>query len=506
VPARSSLSIAIVAALVTSLVSTACLVAPTSVASDRPTAGGTTVRTVRASRADLAGVLNYGAELKAKSGAVVTARIPGRLERVHVDVGSAVRQGDTLAELDRPTLEAQVVQAQANLAGAEARLAGLQAGTDPEARSEAEARLRAARARLTGLEALPRSETIPQLVQNVRDARRRVEELESHRADAVAQAEARLLAARGRLDQALTAQAGPPASPTPVDINLIQQARGEVLRAEEDLARARRPVTTEEIAGARQELARAEDELLAARMTVGPSDIEEAQANVEAAEARLRGASTQVAPATIRAAETAVDYAWAALELARLQLREATITAPIHGLVVEIHQPPAAAVGAGAPIVTLQPPEFEVVLAVEERNLGYIHVGQGVSIGIDAYPGDAFGGTIRSVSPAIDVRARTAVTRIDVLDPRGKLKSGMFANVVIPAVRRQAALVIPREALLPGPETVVMQVIDGRARRQPVLVGVGDGKSIEILQGLAEGSEVVLSPLAILEGDVVVGR
>ena len=215
------------------------------------------VRIARVARGDLSGVLLYAGDLRPKQGATVSARVTGRLERLYVEPGSRVREGDTLAELDRAALEVQVVQNQANLAAAEARLAGLQAGDGPDERAEAEARLRAARARLASLESGPRAETVPELAQSLREARRRLAELESNNAESIAQAEARLAAARGRLDQLLTAAAEYLASPKPLPRVAIEQARAEIRRAEEDLARARRPVTSEEVAGARLEVARA---------------------------------------------------------------------------------------------------------------------------------------------------------------------------------------------------------------------------------------------------------
>jgi hypothetical protein len=50
-----------------------------------------------------------------------------------------------------------------------------------------------------------------------------------------------------------------------------------------------------------------------------------------------------------------------------------------------------------------------------------------------------------------------------------------------------------------------MTVTDGRARKQPVQIGVQDGRSVEIVQGLSEGTEVILSPAGILDGDIVGG-
>jgi multidrug efflux pump subunit AcrA (membrane-fusion protein) len=463
-------------------------------------------RIARVARADVSGVLVYTGDLRPKPGVTVSARTTGRIDRLLVEPGSIVREGDTLAELDRSALEVQVVQGQAALAAAEARLAGLEASEEPHAREEAEARLRAARARLASLESGPRAETIPQLVQTLREARRRLEELDGDRATAIAQAESRLLAARGRLDQALTRPLQAIASPTPIDPIVISQARGDIQLAEEDLARARRPVTTEELAAARQDVARAEDELLLARNPVGPSDLEEARATVEAAEIRLRQAGEPASPATIKAAQTAVDYAWATLELARLQLREATIVAPINAVVTETHQRPGVGIAAGAPIVSLQPPDFEMILSVGDRDVGQIKVGQGVSLSVDAYPGEAFSGTIRSIAPSVDVRTRTVAAKVDVLDPQVKLKSGLFAQAAIPGPRRQGVLVIPRDALLPGAETAVMQVVDGRARRQLVQLGATDGRNVEIVQGLPEGAEVVAPPLGVAEGDLIPDR
>jgi len=48
----------------------------------------------------------------------------------------------------------------------------------------------------------------------------------------------------------------------------------------------------------------------------------------------------------------------------------------------------------------------------------------------------------------------------------------------------------------------VYAVVDGRYRRQPVQSGLNDGRVVEILTGLSEGAEVVLSPAGIRDGDV----
>jgi multidrug efflux pump subunit AcrA (membrane-fusion protein) len=456
------------------------------------------VRTTQVTRGEITNLLVYPGELRPKTGATIVTRVAGRIEKLLVESGSTVREGDVVAELDRSALEVQVVQAQAALAAAEARLASLQAGGQPDERAEAEASLRAARARLASLEMAPRVDQIPTLAQAVRDARTRLAELEGGRTEAVQTAEARLNFARERLDQLVVAAATggptpvPQASPVPAGSSAVEQARQAVQQAQQEVARARQPVGADELTAARKQFADAEDALLVARWSVGPSDLDEARANVEAAEARLRRAGQPSSEAAVKAGETGVEYAGAALELARLQLREASLTSPIAGVVVETFQKQGDTVAAGVKIVSVQPPDYEIAVSIDERQLGQVTPGQNVSVLVDVYSGESFTGTVRSISPSVDARTRSVAARVDVQDPRSKLKSGLHGQVAIAGAKRTGALILPREAIVGATDISVMTIVDGRARRQPIQVGVQDGRSVEIIQGLAEGAEVIL--------------
>jgi multidrug efflux pump subunit AcrA (membrane-fusion protein) len=318
-----------------------------------------------------------------------------------------------------------------------------------------------------------------------------------------------LNAARDRLDEMLvtgvseSATAGAQPSPVPVVASGVEQARLEVQQAQREVAQARQPVSAAELAAARKHLADAEDALLVARWSVGPSDLDEARANVEAAEARLRRVGQPSSEAAIKAGETGVEYAGAALELARLQLRESELVSPIAGVVAETFQKQGATVPTGTPIVSIQPHDYEISVSIDERQLGQLSPGQTVGVQVDVYPGESFTGTVRVVSPSVDPRTRTVASRVDVQDPRTKLKSGLHAQVAVAGARRSGALIVPREAVTGTADASVMAVVDGRARRQPVQVGVQDGRSVEIVQGVAEGTEVILTPTGILDGDVV---
>ena len=454
------------------------------------------VRTARVQRGDISGVLNLTGEIRSQGQQTVTARVTGRLERVHLDVGSTVQEGQPLAELDRTAFELRVAQAEAALATAEARLAGMMAGARPDEREQAEAVLRSARARLQALEGAPRGDAPEQLLANLQDARQRVTELEAGQLQGQGQADAAVNAARSRLDALVREPADRQNQAT------IESARQALRQAEEAAARARRP--SDELSRARAEVETLRDQLILSRTAVSQADLEAARAAVQAAEIGLRRAGAPPSELELRAAQAEAQRAQAELEVARIEAREATITAPLTGMISEVVAAVGALVAPGTPLLTIIPPSFEVVIPLPEAQIGQVAAGQPVRIGIDAYPNQEFTGAIKAIAPAIDPRTRSVALRVEVVDPGFKLKSGMFAQLAVASPSRRGTLLVPREAVVNrSGEQNVFQVIDGRARRQPVQTGANDGRSTEILAGLADGAEVVLSSFAQADGAVV---
>jgi RND family efflux transporter MFP subunit len=464
-----------------------------------------TVLTARATRSEVNGVLNFSTEVRTKPATTVTARIPGTVMQISAMPGARVSAGDPLVELDRPALEVEVARANAALAAAEARRAGLSASAGPDEAAEAEAQLRAAKARLASMESAPTQEQQAELVRAVTAARERVSELEKGRPDTLAQLEAAVAVASDRVERLTAAQRATPVPGSGSSVpapEIVAQTQQALVNAQEQLRSARAPAPAQELGQARQELAQAEERLLLSRTIAMPTDLEAARAAVEAAEKRLQRVNQPVTDVERKAADTAAEQAWAALEVARLQLREASISAPVGGLISDVFVSTGSPTAAGAPLVAIIPPEFELLVQVPELLIGVISLGQSVSVGVDAYPNEVFTGLVRSLTPIIDVRNRTSGMKVEVTDPQFKLKGGMFANVSIAAGRKQGTIVVPREAVIGRDlDAAVYAVVDGRYRRQPVQVGLNDGRVVEILSGLSEGAEVVLSPTGIRDGE-----
>ena len=227
-----------------------------------------------------------------------------------------------------------------------------------------------------------------------------------------------------------------------------------------------------------------------------------------AAEAQLHKAENPYTDQDLSAAQAAVDQARAQLDLAQLGVKETTITAPVEGVISERLVSPGALVNPQTPIATLVPPSLELVVNVEESQLGQVNEGQSAQLSVQAFPNQTFTGTVKSVSPTVDAKSRTAAVRIEPKDDANRLKAGMFARLNIITAEKPNALVVPKTAILNGstgaPPMVIAIDGDNRAHRRPVQLGIQNDQFAEILSGIDDGQVVATSSLNDLnDGDIV---
>jgi HlyD family secretion protein len=485
---------------------------PASATDTTPTRTATSsgIRIGKAVRGDLNGVLNFAAPIQTKGEIAVVPRVIARLDQLDVDVGSRVRAGDALAELDHTALDQQVLAAQAAQASAEADLAALQAGPKPEILAAAQANFKAAQSRVQALESARANNDAAAIDQRVKDAQAAVDQAEAAMtpdSQTVAQADATATAARAKL---ATLQADPTKAN---DKPTMDAARAEVQKAEAAAQTARTPRGSQAaVDAAQRDLQTAQQAQLLTRLSATAFDLDQAHALLDVADAQVKLASAPTSPEELKAAQTRVEEAFAQAELARSRLRDATITAPISGVVSEVKAGVGTTVGPSASVMTLIPPDMQVVVRADETQLGQLQVGQSVNLSVESFPREAFAGTLKSIAPMLDARTRSVAVMIDVSDPQSKLKAGMFAQLAIQLGQRAATLMVPKEAVLrlgsvdpSAPvQTVVFTVTESRVHKQLVSLGATDGKNVEIVQGLPEGTDVVLNPRPdFLEGELI---
>src|SRR6266852_3303322 len=119
-----------------------------------------TVPAAAAQRGDIQQTVAYSGDVRAREQITVLPKASGRVKSVLVDIGSPVHAGDILAELEQDSPEIQMLQARANLAAAQAKLATIQAGAKPDDITAAEEGLAQQQARLDSMMAQGRREDV----------------------------------------------------------------------------------------------------------------------------------------------------------------------------------------------------------------------------------------------------------------------------------------------------------------------------------------------------------
>jgi Cu(I)/Ag(I) efflux system membrane fusion protein len=116
-----------------------------------------------------------------------------------------------------------------------------------------------------------------------------------------------------------------------------------------------------------------------------------------------------------------------------------------------------------------------------------------------AWEGEYFSGKVIRLAPTIDPVTRALRAEVEVENPDGRLRPGMFVEVAILKEQRKGVPVVPREAVTDrGGKWVVFILKGQRVVMKEVVLGLGDDDIVEIRDGLAVGERVVTRGLETL--------
>lgn len=217
---------------------------------------------------------------------------------------------------------------------------------------------------------------------------------------------------------------------------------------------------------------------------VAGNDLEVAQKAVEGSRARLNAAeeSEKAAKAALQSVTEIQGY---------LQVR-----APFDGVVTERNVHPGALVGPGSgsaiPLLRVeQTARLRAVVPVPEKYVAGVTEGGKVEFGVPAFPNQTFSGTVARIAHSVDVKTRTMPVELDVANPKGRLASGMFPEVVWPVHRSETTLFVPASSVARTTEaTFVVRIHNGATEWVNVQTGEVDGKLIEVFGDLHSGDDV----------------
>jgi multidrug efflux pump subunit AcrA (membrane-fusion protein) len=171
-----------------------------------------------------------------------------------------------------------------------------------------------------------------------------------------------------------------------------------------------------------------------------------------------------------------------------------TMTAPISGAISARQATPGAMVEATGKLLELiDTSQVWVEGDVMEHLLTAVRPGQQARVRVAAYPEVVFTGTVRTMGRTVDPDKRTVHLWIEILNPQSRLLPEMFATVTLITQVATDALAVPLQAILTeGAEQFVFVENGDTYVRQNVVVGLKDDRYVEIRDGLFPGDRVVV--------------
>lgn len=198
-------------------------------------------------------------------------------------------------------------------------------------------------------------------------------------------------------------------------------------------------------------------------------------------------------------AQAAVDAARAQLDLAKIALADTTIHAPLSGVVSKRHAQAGEKLSPDSPVFSIVDLKHLTLDAqVPASDIPRIKVGQDVQFHVDGFDGRTFAGKVARINPATETGSRAMIVYVDVANPDGLLRAGMFAKGSVVTEKSAAHPLLPLGAVRQQDgRDVVYRVDDGKVVVQPVKLGLRsqDEGLVEALDGAAPGMTVLAVPL-----------
>ncbi len=468
-------------------------------------------------------------KLEAERSARLAFKISGRVEKVLVEQGDLVEEGNVLAELDTGSLERQLNEAKTQLEISKLRLLQAKEGAQPADIAAATADLNGAIARLNQTRAGGRAEDIAaaQAQYNSAVARRDAVKKGAAPTDITA-AQAQLDQAKANRDLVATTAANTteqarilwvqakgstqefldPAGKVEQarlnyeaakqsEVSQLKAADAKVVEAQQALNKVKAGATPEEIRQAEAGVALAKANLDKAKSGATPEEVSEAQSRVDAAQAALDRVKAGPTDTGVAILEQQINLAQLSVESANAQLADARLVSPINGTVLTIDLTVGETVGGLQPVaVVADTNTLRIKGDIDEIDIGRVRAGQAVTVTLDAYPGIKMPGRIDQLAPGATPKQGSTVYQASIsfrpvedVVPR----EGMAANVDITAQRKDNVLLLPNRAFETVGRRQYVSLKEGDSTRKvEVETGLSNTTDTEVISGLTEGQTVIL--------------
>lgn len=451
----------------------------------------------------------------------IHARTSGYLSQRFVDFGSHVKAGQTLAIIESPEVDQELLAARAESSHSVAQ--GQQAQADVTRLQANVAQARADQAQTEANLEAARAEQA--------HAQAKLLEAKSTAAEAAAlliQAEKKL---NGRHADLKRAQTHLGLSKKTYD-RWQELARGGAISGQDlDEAQANYESDQSNVSAAQADVDSAQADLTAAQETVRArnGDVEAAKADVLSATQKINAAQSAVvsSQASVQASKANVQAGKANVQAANANIASSEanvnryaalrsferVTAPFDGVITArnvdvgslINAGSGASGGASDPLSTVprtglfgiaRTDTLRIQVSVPQTFVGSIQQGQKAQIRIQELPGRVFTGTVFDTAGALDATSRTLLTEVRLKNPNNRLIPGMYAQVEFILPQAHPTLRVPANTLIINGAGTHIAIVtpDQKVHLQEVQLGRDFGKEVEILNGLNGDERLITDP------------
>jgi RND family efflux transporter MFP subunit len=209
----------------------------------------------------------------------------------------------------------------------------------------------------------------------------------------------------------------------------------------------------------------------------------------------------QAQNAAVAVARANIEAQQSLIQVLEQQRDYQSVVAPFDGIITQRNVDVGSLVQAGSTFMftLMQSDVIRTQVYVPQDAAFGVAPGVPAVVRVPEMPDHTFSGTVTRLSDALAPGTRTLLTEIDVPNPSGLLRPGMYCTVDLDIPRKTQALIVPADAVIFNSNGLQVAVAeDGVARLRKITVARDLGTQVEVRDGVQPGDRVILRPMVNL--------
>jgi RND family efflux transporter MFP subunit len=205
----------------------------------------------------------------------------------------------------------------------------------------------------------------------------------------------------------------------------------------------------------------------------------------------------QAQNAAVAVAQANVDAQQSLIQVLQQQKSYQSVVAPFDGIITQRNVDVGSLVQAGSTFMftLMQSDVIRTQVYVPQDAAFGVRKGVEAVIRIPEIPDHTFPGTVTRLADALAPGTRTLLAEIDVPNPDGLLRPGMYCTIDLHVPRKTPSLIVPADAVIFNTDGLHVAVVeDGVAHLRKITIARDLGTQVEVSSGVRAGDQVILRP------------